>query len=488
MEHALHPEHELRVEVPRGRTCVLRVVSGLCEVFGTELSGGAADPPPSGGSSGGGSSSSSSSSVVYRFEGPASFAVFTWYKDCVVELSGVAADAAYMTDDSQMKAYASVHGRLNWKRDEARRVGADGPRVLVCGPGDCGKSTLARVLLSYAVRAGYAPTFVELDVGQGSLSVPGTVGAAALSPREITADRGVTAARPLVYWYGESAPDDAGERGRYGSVVGALAAAVDERTGNDEALRASGLVINTGGRVDDGGLRMILEAVRAFSVELVLVIGDDRLHNRIGKELKAQRALHRGPRLASTAELIAVKLPRSGGAVDRSAADRKAARAAAVARYFYGLPSRDITLAPCEHHLSFSDVDIFAFEHPASGSIVDSGLTSLGGGSGADADLVAASGGGGGGGGDKDSMRVVRLDVDKALVHSILAVVHAPSLGGAIAGDDAVGTSMALSSVAGFVSVKAVNMDTRTITVLSPASAALPSRTLLKGSLTWLDQ
>lgn len=234
---------------------------------------------------------------------------------------------------------------------------------------------------------------------------------------------------------------------------------------------------------------MILDAVREFSIELVLVIGDDRLHNRVSKELKAHPALHRGPRLSETAELIAVKLPRSGGAIDRSAADRKAARAAAVARYFYGLPGRDITLAPCEHHLSFSDVDIFAFEHPTSGSIVDSGLTSLGAGGGAAADLIASGGDGGRDSEEsKDAVRVVRVDVDKALVHSILAVVHAPNLGGAAAGDGAVGTSMALSSVAGFVSVKAVNMDTRTITVLSPASAALPSRTLLKGSLTWLDQ
>ena len=61
-----------------------------------------------------------------------------------------------MTDDSQMKTYASVHGRLNWKRDEARRVGADGPRCRVRA--NCGKSTLCRVLLAYAVRTGYAPT------------------------------------------------------------------------------------------------------------------------------------------------------------------------------------------------------------------------------------------------------------------------------------------------------------------------------------------
>ena len=470
--HELHAEHELRVEVPRGRTCTLRLLSGLAEVFGSELS----------------------TDRSYEFKGPTQFAVYTWYKDCKVELKGVAADAAYMTDDSQMKTYASVHGRLNWKRDEARRVGADGPRVLVCGPTNCGKSTLCRVLLAYGVRAGYAPTFVELDVGQGSLSVPGTVGAAVLSPREITPDCGITAARPLVYWYGENNPGVKGDNGRYSSVVSALSAAVDERTGNEEALRASGLVINTCGKVDDGGLRLILDAVRAFSVELVLVIGDDRLHNRIGKELKTQSALHRGPRLSDNAELLSVKLPRSGGAIDRSIAERKDARAEAVARYFYGLPSRDITLSPCEHHISFSDVDVFTFEHVGTGSMVDSGLTSLGAGN-QGMDLVASMSA------SMESVRVIPVEIEKTLVHSIMAVMHAPSLGGVetasaaigggldseAAGQEATG-AMALSSVAGFVSVKGVNMDTRTITLLSPASTDLPSRTLLKGNITWLDQ
>ena len=55
--------------------------------------------------------------------------------------------------------------------------GLRGPRVLVVGPQDVGKSTLCRILLNYAVRMGRAPIFVDLDVGQGELSVPTTLGA-----------------------------------------------------------------------------------------------------------------------------------------------------------------------------------------------------------------------------------------------------------------------------------------------------------------------
>lgn len=41
---------------------------------------------------------------------------------------------------------------------------------MVVGPTDVGKSTVCRLLLSYAVRVGRRPTLVELDVGQSGVS------------------------------------------------------------------------------------------------------------------------------------------------------------------------------------------------------------------------------------------------------------------------------------------------------------------------------
>ena len=37
----------------------------------------------------------------------------------------------------------------------------------VVGPTDVGKSSLCRILLNYAVRTGWAPTAVDLDIGKG---------------------------------------------------------------------------------------------------------------------------------------------------------------------------------------------------------------------------------------------------------------------------------------------------------------------------------
>lgn len=42
---------------------------------------------------------------------------------------------------------------------------------MVVGPTDVGKSTVCRLLLSYAVRVGRRPTLVELDVGQSGVKL-----------------------------------------------------------------------------------------------------------------------------------------------------------------------------------------------------------------------------------------------------------------------------------------------------------------------------
>lgn len=51
-----------------------------------------------------------------------------------------------------------------------------------CLPADVGKSTLCKILLNYGVRAGWAPTFVDMDIGQGSITVPGCIAATPGAP------------------------------------------------------------------------------------------------------------------------------------------------------------------------------------------------------------------------------------------------------------------------------------------------------------------
>jgi polyribonucleotide 5'-hydroxyl-kinase len=95
-----------------------------------------------------------------------------------------------------MVSYVNAHHAINNLRNEARAAAAaaaaaaapdapagpgpgsaQGPRVVVVGPTDVGKSTLCRMLLNWAVRAGHQPTYVDLDVGQGTITAPGCLAA-----------------------------------------------------------------------------------------------------------------------------------------------------------------------------------------------------------------------------------------------------------------------------------------------------------------------
>jgi polyribonucleotide 5'-hydroxyl-kinase len=48
---------------------------------------------------------------------------------------------------------------------------------MVVGPSDHGKSTVSQILTAYALRLDRNPIFVDLDVGQPSISIPGTIAA-----------------------------------------------------------------------------------------------------------------------------------------------------------------------------------------------------------------------------------------------------------------------------------------------------------------------
>ncbi|XP_075449313.1 polyribonucleotide 5'-hydroxyl-kinase Clp1 [Ascaphus truei] len=177
----LERETELRLEVEGPAPTRVELVSGLAEVFGTELT----------------------RNKRYTFPPGSRAAVFTWH-GCTVQLWG-SPDVAYVSRDTPMLLYLNAHVGLEQMRAQAEREAERGPRVLVAGPGDVGKSTLCRLLLNYAVRRGRRPTLVELDVGQGSVSVPGTVGALCVE-RPADVEEGFSAQAPLVYHFGSTTP------------------------------------------------------------------------------------------------------------------------------------------------------------------------------------------------------------------------------------------------------------------------------------------
>lgn len=105
-------------------------------------------------------------------------AIFSW-QGCKLEVEG-SPDVVYVAEETPMAQYVNVHDVLHAQREAARTTDGQPPRVMVVGPTDSGKSTLCKILLNYAVRAGKAPAFADVDIGQGSLTVPGCIAACAV--------------------------------------------------------------------------------------------------------------------------------------------------------------------------------------------------------------------------------------------------------------------------------------------------------------------
>ncbi|XP_017693703.1 PREDICTED: polyribonucleotide 5'-hydroxyl-kinase Clp1 [Lepidothrix coronata] len=177
----LERETELRFEVEAAQTVQLELLTGMAEVFGTELT----------------------RNKKFTFDAGAKVAVFTWH-GCTVQLSG-RTEVAYVSRDTPMLLYLNTHTALEQMRRQAERDDERGPRVMVVGPTDVGKTTVCRLLLNYAVRLGRRPTFVELDVGQGSVSIPGTMGALYIE-RPADVEEGFSLQAPLVYHFGSTTP------------------------------------------------------------------------------------------------------------------------------------------------------------------------------------------------------------------------------------------------------------------------------------------
>lgn len=343
----LSKEHELRFEVADGSGFGhVKMLSGNAEIFGVELVEGR----------------------TYSFPPGSKLAVFTWF-GAELHLSGNVT-GVYTAADTLMPVYANLHQRLEARREEARVLGLHGPRVCVVGPTDSGKSTLCRILSAYAARVGRCPTFIDLDIGQGELSVPGCLAAATVERRALSVEEGYLAALPagavgaaaaagasiaaaggaggsssssgggaatvptlapavggappLVYFFGHVTPAESAEV--YRNSLARLADTVSRRLTTDDTARVSGAIINTMGFIDGVGYDLLLDTVKALAADVVVVMGNDRLFARMVEDCGGLRFPVKPPAPGSS---LAAAASASGSATAASAASAGGAGAGA---------------------------------------------------------------------------------------------------------------------------------------------------------------
>uniref|UniRef100_A0A8C4SH97 Polyribonucleotide 5'-hydroxyl-kinase Clp1 n=1 Tax=Erpetoichthys calabaricus TaxID=27687 RepID=A0A8C4SH97_ERPCA len=407
----LEKETELRFEVDSGDKVQLELLSGLAEIYGSELN----------------------RNKKYTFESGCKIAVFTW-QGCSVQLTGKT-EVAYVSRDTPMLLYLNTHAALEQMRQQAEKENERGPRVMVCGPMDVGKSTLCRLLLNYAVRLGRRPTLVELDVGQGNIAIPGTMGALCIE-RPADVEEGFSVQAPLIYHFGSTTPGT--NIKLYNKITSRLAEVFNQRCDMNHKACVSGCVINTCGWVKGSGYQALVHTASAFEVDVVIVLDQERLYNELKRDL---------PFFVRT-----VLLPKSGGVVERSKDYRRESRDEKIREYFYGFRGG---FFPHAFDVRFADVRIYKIGAP---TIPDSCLP-----------LGMSQ--------EDNQLKLVPVTPGRDLVHHLLSVSTA----------DSPDENIIETSVAGFIVVTNVDTEHQVFTVLSPAPRPLPKNILLIMDIRFMD-
>ncbi|WVQ99907.1 hypothetical protein IAU59_007050 [Kwoniella sp. CBS 9459] len=237
-----------------------------------------------------------------------------------------------------------------------------GPRVMIVGPPSSGKTTVVKNLVNLALGTGmgWTPGVVGLDPSSPSNLIPGTLSLSTPShpipthhpahpmgsPPTSTPSNTLSAdVSTIGWWLGALEPTNRNAE-VWRALVDRMGAAWEKRCEKDKVALASGLVVDTssafanamlGTKKEDPKARysLITQAVEAFGIDTILVIGHEKLHIDLSRLSSLQ-----------TLGTVVLRIPKSGGVVDLDDNQREIVNNFQVRSYFYGEPPLPPQIAP----------------------------------------------------------------------------------------------------------------------------------------------
>lgn len=414
----LEAEHELRFEIPENVTnASLILESGAAELFGIELARKRSYPLPS------------------SFNA----AVFTWH-GATIMLDGPSGVMAYTATDTPMPSYVCAHAVLQSLRVNALSTHSSGPRAVIIGPKDCGKSTLVLLLAAYCIKANNMAVVVDADPsGCGAAGVvAGSIAVSVVKHLDLDVG-GLVHEKVLPLMMGHSSPCD--NRAVTEASFSAMGRVLDEVLLSPLCNGNVGCIVDTSGDVDTkDGTDLVIHIAKAIRADVVFVLGAERLHASVSATFE-------------NSDTETVLLTKSGGVVSRDNASRLQMQSMRVRRYFYGA---DNSFKPFTTTIELAQVSIFKVGGVVSiipDSVLPAGVES-----------------------SLDPLKPVPVTMLDELLHRVLGVSQAECE-----------EDIAMAPMYGFIHVVKIDTDRSTFTALSPSPGKLPSCFLVAGDLKWIE-
>lgn len=480
------PMSEWRFEVPHKNILKMKVIKGIGEIFGTELAVG----------------------YEYQFLG-VKYGLFVppqqvedmekvvtadgdEVEGCTVEFtllentdqSSYASEnspfAEYISEDTDaMKQYVSLHFMLECLREHARLQQMLnhlqpqlGPRVLIIGNQNLGKTTLAKILSGYSWKGGNLPLLVNLDPEEGAFSMPTSLTAVGISDRfdlESCGGYGTTTTsnvtlhnpkQPLVKSFGfflvAENPD------LYKFQTEKLSLAVLSRLREDEECRYGGIIVDTPKSLTKD-MELLDTLVSDFEINVIVVLDNERLTVDLKRKFKHKAAL------------TIVKVPKSGGILDPDSDGRakRLQQQQMVREYFNG--TFKFALSPFKTEIVINDYVFYkVLEKVEEFSQFLPSMDSFAGDEDTSENAQEAKGN------EDKYYSLVELPKEADLENCVVAVTHLPLAGSTL-------KELSKASVLGYIHVSKVDEDKGRAKVLFPFPGNLPKNALIITKLSYTE-
>lgn len=322
--------NEWRIETAKTTTLNIKLESGTAEIFGTELS----------------------PNINYVFKESMKFAIST-YHGCKISYTTTSPlDSEYISEETTLKQILNLHLAV-----EKLSSTNQSSRILLVGPKDSGKTTLARTLASYSLKTSdKKPVLVNINSQLPHFAIPSQLTACELydSLDIETCILGETSSTgpgtglyrsqiPLVKNYGLENFNENLEL--YKCLISELSMEVNKKFSASDS-NAGTLIIDTPA-FNVSNSKLIQHVVDSFMINIILVVGNERLLVDLRKKLTLSD------------DTTMIKMPRSSGCVEKEPKFQRELQQQAIKQYFYGTTRSQLN--PFTFHCS---VDDFLFIKP----------------------------------------------------------------------------------------------------------------------------